>query len=88
MLRRFLFTTAAAATLLAAAPAFAAEHTEAKTQPCSCCSDGSMHHTDHMLHQMQKAPAEPVGHPAVSSDPFLRNQSSGDAFVRNNAFGG
>jgi hypothetical protein len=88
MLRRFLFTTAAAATLLAAAPAFAAEHTEAKTQPCSCCSDGSMHHPDHMLHHAQKAPGVRAGSPAVSSDPFLRNQASDDAFIRNNAFGG
>jgi hypothetical protein len=88
MLRRILITSAAAATLLTAAPVFAAEHADAKNQPCSCCSDGSMHHPDHMLRQTQKAPVARTGRPAVSSDPFLQNESSDDAFVRNNSFGG
>jgi hypothetical protein len=76
MFRRILFTTAAAATLLAAAPALAAEHADAKTPPCSCCSDGSNHGTDHMLRE-QNAKASATQQPAQSDDPYVRNQSFG-----------
>lgn len=76
MLRRILFTTAAAATLLAAAPAFAAERTEAKTQPCSCCSDGSMHQADHKVREQNAKPST-TQQPAQSDDPYVRNQSFG-----------
>jgi hypothetical protein len=55
MIRRILFTTAAA-TLLAATPAFAAD-APAK-QPCSCCSDGSNHDVDHPLRQGTNRKAE------------------------------
>lgn len=87
MFRRIVFTTAAA-TLLAAAPAFAAEHANPKTQPCNCCSDGSVHGIDHLLRQTQKAPAVRTGDPAAAADPYLQNQNAADPFVRNNAFGG
>ena len=56
MIRRILFTTAAAATLLAAAPAFAAEAAPSK-QPCSCCSDGSVHGTDHRVREAHRKDA-------------------------------
>jgi hypothetical protein len=46
MFRRILFSTAAAAALLAAGPAFAAETAQSKEQ-CSCCSDGSNHDMEH-----------------------------------------
>lgn len=70
MFRRILFTTTAAATLLAAAPAFAAEHADAKTQPCSCCSDGSIHDVDHPMRegQKQKAASERKSAPAASDE--------------------
>lgn len=74
MLRRILFTTAAAATLLAAAPAVAAE--TAKHDPCSCCSDGSMHQTDHKLREQNAKPSTNQ-QPAQSDDPYIRNQSFG-----------
>jgi len=88
MLRRILFTTAAAATLLAASPAFAAEHADAKHQQCSCGSDGSMHRGHHAVRETNRAPTARAGLAAASSDPFLQNQGSDDAFIRNNSFGG
>jgi hypothetical protein len=66
MIRRIAYTAAAAATLFAAAPAFAgdaapaagANHHHMKIeQPCSCCSDGSIHDVDHPLREAQKQKA-------------------------------
>jgi hypothetical protein len=57
MTRRILFISAAAAALLAAAPAFAAE-TGSSEQPCSCCSDGSNHDVDHPLREGRNQEAE------------------------------
>lgn len=74
MLRRILFTTAAAATLLAAAPAFATEN--AKHDPCNCCSDSSMHQTDHKVREQNAKPST-TQRPAQSDDPYIRNQSFG-----------
>lgn len=87
MFSRILFSTIAAATLLTAAPALAAEGSSSK-QSCSCCSDGSIHNADHMLRESQRAPAVLTGRLAVNPDPFLRNQNSSDPFIRNNSFGG
>jgi hypothetical protein len=78
MIRRLLFTTAAAATLLAAAPAFAAE-TAASKQPCSCCSDGSMHGVDHPLREAQKQKA---------AERKAQQRNDEDPAVRNGFFGG
>jgi hypothetical protein len=77
---RFLFATAAA-TLLAAAPAFAAEHPGAKKDACSCCSDGSMHQTDHAQRERGATTKDATSHaaqqPAGADDPYVRNQSFG-----------
>ena len=78
MFNRILFSTIAAATLLTAAPVLAAEGTA--KQPCSCCSDGSIHDVDHSLRQGQsqkgsderKAQARTTG-----ENPDVRNQSWG-----------
>jgi hypothetical protein len=81
MSSRILFSTIATATLLAAAPAFAAEGSS--KQQCSCCSDGSMHDTDHPLRegaaqQKQKASTERAAQPSPKQDdPDVRNQSWG-----------
>ena len=56
MFNRILFSTLAAAALLTAAPAFAADHGASK-QPCSCCSDGSMHGTDHRVREANRKEA-------------------------------
>jgi len=56
MLNRILFSTLAAAALLTAAPAFAADDGASK-QPCSCCSDGSMHGTDHHVREAHRKTA-------------------------------
>jgi hypothetical protein len=78
MIRRILFTAATASALLAAVPAFAAEHADAKTT-CSCCSDGSVHDIDHPIRegQKQKASSERNSAPAASDDLNARNQSFG-----------
>lgn len=76
MLRRILFTAAAAATLLAAAPVLAAEHGDAGNPPCSCCSDGSMHQPDHKVREQNAKPST-TQQPVRSDDPYLRNQSFG-----------
>jgi hypothetical protein len=61
MFNRILFSTLAAAALLTAAPAFAADNGASK-QPCSCCSDGSVHSTDHHLRaERQKNSSKDVG---------------------------
>jgi hypothetical protein len=74
MIRRILFTTAAAAALFAAAPAFAAETAPSKEQ-CSCCSDGSNHAMDHRAHQA--APKKETARPtAQEEDAAIRMQSS------------
>ena len=79
MIHRILFTTATAAALLAAVPAFAAERADAKTTPSSCCSDGSVHDIDHPIRegQKQKAASERKTAPAASDDLNARNQSFG-----------
>ena len=56
MFNRILFSTIAAAALLTAAPAFAADNGASK-QPCSCCSDGSMHGTDHRVREAHRKDA-------------------------------
>jgi hypothetical protein len=56
MFNRILFSTLAAAALLTAAPAFAADNGASK-QPCSCCSDGSMHGTDHRVREAHRKDA-------------------------------
>jgi hypothetical protein len=77
MIRRILFATSAAAALLAAAPAFAAEAANAK-QPCSCCSDGSIHGVDHALRDGQKAASERKAQlRSADENPDVRNQSFG-----------
>jgi hypothetical protein len=77
MIRRILFATSAAAALLAAAPTFAAETAPSK-QPCSCCSDGSIHDVDHALRQGQKAAGERKAQPrSADENPDIRNQSFG-----------
>jgi hypothetical protein len=76
MIRRILFITAAAATLLGAAPAFAAENP--KHDACSCCSDGSMHQTDHKLREQNASKDSSLAaQPTQSDDPNIRNQSFG-----------
>jgi hypothetical protein len=79
MFSRILFSTIAAATLVAAAPALAAEGTSKRQ--CSCCSDGSVHETDHPLReeaQQKKLPTERDAQPRTTEDdPFIRNQSFG-----------
>ncbi len=79
MIRRILFTSATAAALLTAVPAFAAEHADARTTPCSCCSDGSMHEVDHPIHegQKQKASYERRSAPAAADELNAQNQSFG-----------
>jgi hypothetical protein len=68
MIRRIAYIAAAAATLWTAAPAFAADgapageanrHHVKIEQPCSCCSDGSMHEVDHPMRGAQKQKAAP-----------------------------
>jgi hypothetical protein len=79
MFNRILFSTIAAATLLTAAPALAAEGSTSK-QSCSCCSDGSIHDTDHPLRQGQKQNAsdERKAQPRTTEEsPDVRNQSFG-----------
>jgi hypothetical protein len=78
MIRRILFATSAAAALLATAPAFAAERAPSK-QPCSCCSDGSLHDVDHALrHQGQKAESERKAQlRSADENPDIRNGSFG-----------
>jgi hypothetical protein len=56
MFNRILFSTLAAAALLASAPAFAADNGASK-QPCSCSSDGSMHGTDHRVREAHRKDA-------------------------------
>jgi hypothetical protein len=71
MIRRILFSTAAAAALLAAAPALAAEGTTSKA-PCSCCSDGSNHATDHAIREANKEKAsESTKQPRWENDPWF-----------------
>jgi hypothetical protein len=68
----------AAVTLLGAAPALAAEN--ASKQPCSCCSDGSVHEIDHPLREkaLQKKDSTDRAAPSTTEhDPFVRNQSFG-----------
>ena len=79
MFNRILCSTIAAATLLTAAPALAATGSTS-TQPCSCCSDGSIHDVDHPLRmgEKQSAPAERKAQPRPSEEsPDVRNQSWG-----------
>jgi hypothetical protein len=78
MFKRIVFSTIAAASLVAAAPAFAAEGPS--TKPCSCCSDGSIHDVDHPLRQgaEQKRPDERKAQQRTTDeDPSVRNQSFG-----------
>ena len=79
MFSRILFSTFAVATLLTAVPTFAAEG--ASKQQCSCCSDGSVHETDHPLRQealQKKASTERAPQPGTTEDdPYVRNQSWG-----------
>lgn len=89
MLRRILFATAAAATLLAAAPAFAAEQGEARTQPCSCGSHGSMHHPDGRPSEAGKVPVAPTEKPVNRVARHNQNRQNGagpvipnDSFAR------
>jgi hypothetical protein len=56
MFNRILVSTLAAAALLTAAPAFAADDGASK-QPCSCCSDGSVHGTDHRVREAHRKDA-------------------------------
>lgn len=65
---RILFSAVAAATLLAAAPALAGD--KPSQDECSCCSDGSVHESDHRVREQRAEPA------AVES-PDVRNQSWG-----------
>ena len=90
MFSRILFSTMAAATLLAATPALATESTKGNTKPtsstertsnlpCSSCSDGSMHDSDlrareEAAKKMTECPPTPR---ADSDDPYIRNQSFG-----------
>ncbi len=79
MFNRILFPTIAAATLLTAAPALAAEGSTSK-QPCSCCSDGAIHDVDHPLRQgqKQKGSDERQAQPRTTDEsPDVRNQSFG-----------
>jgi hypothetical protein len=79
MFNRILFSTLAAATLLTAAPALAAEGSTSK-QPCSCCSDGSIHDVDHPVRQgqSQKGSDERKAQPRTAGEnPDVRNQSWG-----------
>lgn len=70
MFNRILFSTIAAATLLTAAPALAAEGSTSK-QPCSCCSDGSIHATDHATREANKQKAsESANQPRWENDPW------------------
>jgi hypothetical protein len=78
MIRRILFTAAAAAALLAAAPVLAAEGTTSKT-PCSCCSDGSNHATDHAIRE---------GHMHKTGDRVAQPKRDDDVNVRNQSWGG
>lgn len=79
MIRRILVTATAAAALLAAAPALAAEPGESGRDACSCCSDGSMHHGDHALREQARKDAARAGaqQPSGADDPDVRNQSFG-----------
>jgi hypothetical protein len=73
MSRRILSSIAAAAALFAAAPAFAAETAPSK-QPCSCCSDGSIHGLDHRVREEHKqSAAEQKAQPRNDEDPAVRN---------------
>jgi hypothetical protein len=74
MIRRILFTTAAAAALFAAAPAFA-EDKAPENQPCSCCSDGSNHDVDHRIHQAPP-PKKESARSTQQEDAAIRMQSS------------
>jgi hypothetical protein len=80
MFSRILFSAFAAATLLAAAPAFAADDRASKKQ-CSCCSDdGSIHEFDHPAREAQQRKGSPdlgAQQGADDEDPFVRNQSFG-----------
>ena len=79
MFGRILFSMIAAATLLAAAPAMAAD--DASKQQCSCCSDGSVHEIDHRLRQQapqKKVSSDRAAQPRTTEDdPSIRNQSFG-----------
>jgi hypothetical protein len=79
MFSRIAFSTFAAATLLTAAPAFAAEG--ASKQQCSCCSDGSVHGIDHPLREearQKNTSTERAPQPRTTDDdPDVRNQSWG-----------
>ena len=77
MFNRILFSTFAAAALLTAAPALAADG--GSKQPCSCCSDGSIHDVDHPLRQeKEKRSAERKAQPSTTDEnPDVRNQSFG-----------
>jgi hypothetical protein len=79
MFSRILFSTLAAATLVTAAPALAADGAASK-DPCTCCSDGSIHDIDHPAReaQKQKGSAERTTQQRTADeDPFVRNQSFG-----------
>lgn len=64
MFSRILFSAVAAVTLLSAAPALAKE--KPSKGECSCCSDGSVHETDHRLREQRTEPAA-VESPDVAS---------------------
>ncbi len=77
MFSRILFSTISAATLLTAAPALAADG-GTSNQQCSCCSDGSIHESDHPAREAQQSSTEPTAQPRqTEEDPFVRNQSFG-----------
>lgn len=74
MFSRILFSTVAAATLLTAAPTLAADRGASKDQ-CSCCSDGSIHESDHEMRlENAQRTAQP---PATEEDVDVRNMSWG-----------
>ncbi len=77
-MKRILFSTLAAATLLTAAPALAAEKAEPRPQPCSCCSDGSDHATEHPMREGNKAAEKAKAQKqAPEVDPFTANGEFG-----------
>ena len=77
MLGRILISTAAAAALLVATPALAAEG--AWEKQCDCCSDGSIHDVDHPLRKARERASlpDPAGTSVTDADRNARHQSSG-----------
>lgn len=77
MFSRILFSTVAAATLLTGAPALAADRGASEDQ-CSCCSDGSIHESDHAIREERLKNGERAAQPpATEEDVDVRNMSWG-----------